>query len=140
MRSCVKEMGSAALALALAACANPRAKAVAELERLQTEMDRHAAAYGRYPATIDTRRPAAAENLPYAPSEGITVYLLTSDTRGYQAVATRRPWSCSLVFVRGEGQRVECNPNATSANIRADTAESRRVFNGVLSPGADSAK
>ncbi|HEX8243883.1 MAG TPA: hypothetical protein VF541_10315 [Longimicrobium sp.] len=129
----------AAVALPLTACRNPRAEAVAELTRLKAEMDAHASRYGRYPGTIDAKLPASAANLPHVPPRGIAVYLLSSDSTRYQAVATRQPWSCWMGVERAKGSRVECNPNATSAT-RPDTAHARQVFDGVMSPAADSAQ
>ncbi|HEX8905281.1 MAG TPA: hypothetical protein VF771_10590 [Longimicrobiaceae bacterium] len=125
--------GLAALAVMLAACSNPRADAVAELTRLRAEMDAHAGRYGRYPQTLNAGQPATAANLPHRPPRGVTLYLLASDAGGYQAVATRRPWSCWNAVVRGKPGRVECTPNATSATTeRPDTAKAREVFGGVL--------
>jgi hypothetical protein len=127
-------------ALLLAACRNPRAEAVSELQRLRGEMDRHARSFGRYPATLDVRRPEVAENLPYAPARGIPVMLLESDASGFQAVATRRPWSCTLQVERAKGERVHCSPNATAESASSDTARARRTFDSVLSPPPDSAR
>jgi hypothetical protein len=138
MRTRSKLVSLAAMALVLAGCSNPRAIAIAELQRLRVEMDRHADTFGRYPQSLDADRPASAANLPHTAPRGVAVYLIRSDAAGYQAVATRRPWSCSMQVLRGHGQRVDCNPNATSSDQRPDSAKAREVFRGVLSP--DSAK
>ncbi|MFL5382764.1 MAG: hypothetical protein ACJ8GN_09650 [Longimicrobiaceae bacterium] len=109
-----------AVAVLLGACANPREEARGELRKLRTALDEHRARYGRYPETVDARRPASAANLPLQPREGVSVELVHAGAGGIQALARRRPWICTMnVDARG-AERLAC---ATLTNTDAPPAQ-----------------
>ncbi|HET7462325.1 MAG TPA: hypothetical protein VFJ82_13815 [Longimicrobium sp.] len=132
-----------ALALAAAACRDAREDARTELTRLATEMNAHAARYGRFPDTLDAARPADAGNLPFRAEHGVEVRLLQTGRSGYQAVGTRRSWVCFMAMGPGDQGRMECAP-VSSATRAANAAAGRPVdpLPGVLHsppvPPADS--
>ena len=103
-----------AMAILLGACANPREEAREELRKLRAAMDQHRTGHGRYPATIDPRRPASAANLPLQPREGVALELVHAGADGFQALARRRPWICTMnVDARG-AERMRCAPLGNS--------------------------
>jgi hypothetical protein len=102
-----------ALAL-LAACSNPRERAAGDLRRLQAEMERHHAAFGRYPDTLDAGRPATAANLPHHPDRGVAVALSYARRDGYLAVARHAMWSCWGAVEGGRKTRIDCNPSGSA--------------------------
>jgi hypothetical protein len=108
-------MFSAAVAVILAGCGNPRADARAELRRLREAVEQHAKEHGRYPETIDPGRPASATNLPHEPRSGVSVELMHAGADGFQALARSRPWICSMNVDARRGETVECAP-LTSSN------------------------
>jgi hypothetical protein len=106
----------AAMAVALGGCSNPREEARAELRRLRKAVEQHEKEYGRYPDTVDAGRPASATNLAHQPPSGVTLRLVHAGADGFQAVARRRPWVCSLnVDARG-AEKLECAPLTSPAS------------------------
>lgn len=98
----------AAAALALGGCANPREEARGELRRLRVALEEHARRYGRYPDTLDAGLPASTANLPLRPREGVSLELVHAGADGFQALARRRPWICTMnVDARG-AERLRC--------------------------------
>jgi len=98
----------AAMTMLLGACANPREEAREELRKLRTAMDEHRARYGRYPSAIDPRQPASAANLPLHPRDGVGVELVHAGANGFQALARRRPWICTMNVDAQGAERLEC--------------------------------
>jgi hypothetical protein len=112
------------IAMLVGACANPREEARGELRKLRTAVEQHAARYGRYPETIDPRRPASAANLSFQARKGVSLELVHAGTDGIQALARRRPWICTMnVDARG-AERMRC---ATLSNADAPPASGGRA-------------
>jgi uncharacterized lipoprotein NlpE involved in copper resistance len=105
----------AAAALALGGCGNPREDARAELRQLRVALEQHAKQYGRYPDTVDAARPASATNLPHQPRSGVTVELVHAGADGFQALARRAPWTCTMNVDARHVERLECAPLTSSA-------------------------
>jgi hypothetical protein len=105
----------AAAVVALAGCGNPREDARGELRRLRAALEEHATEYGRYPDTIDAARPASATNLPLEPRRGVSVELVHAGADGFQALARRRPWVCSMNVDARHAERLKCAPLTSSA-------------------------
>jgi hypothetical protein len=122
----------AAMAVALGGCSNPREEARAELRRLREAVEQHAKEYGRYPDTVDPGRPASATNLAHQPPSGVTIRLVHAGADGFQAVAHRRPWVCSLnVDARG-AEKMECAPlNSPVSDGSAPTRSPASPFDSV---------
>lgn len=121
----------AALAL-LVACRNPREDARGELHRLRTELDQHRARLGRYPDTLDPRRPASPANLPFAPRKGVAVRLVHAGDDGIQALARQAPWTCSLNVDPRRGERIECTPLSTAEPDLSSPAGAPNPMDSVL--------
>lgn len=118
----------AGIALVLGACGNPREEARGELRKLRTALDEHRARHGRYPESINPRQSASAANLPLQPREGVTLELVHAGADGFQALARRRPWICSMnVDARG-AERLRCAPlsntDAPASGSRATPLDS----------------
>jgi hypothetical protein len=122
----------AAMAFALGACANPREEAREELGRLRAAMEQHAARYGAYPQTIDAARPASATNLPHRPQEGVTVELVHAGADGFQALARRPPWVCTMGVDARHAQRLECAPLTSQAPPAAPGSRAANPLDSVL--------
>ena len=125
----------AAMAVALGGCSNPREEARAELRRLREAVEQHEKEYGRYPETVDGGRPASAANLAHRPPSGITIQLVHAGADGFQAVARRRPWVCSLnVDARG-AEKLECAPlTSPASDVSAPTGTPASPFDSVPRP------
>jgi hypothetical protein len=129
-----------AVAVLLGACANPRAEARQELKKLRTALDEHRTRYGRYPETVDPRRPASAANLSLQPREGVTLELVHAGADGIQALARRRPWICNMnVDARG-AERVECAPLSNSDAPPAQPGKANPLDSLLRAPSSAGAK
>jgi hypothetical protein len=100
----------AAAAVALGGCANPREEAREALRGLRVAMEQHATRYGRYPDTVDAGLPASATNLPNQPRSGVRVELVHAGADGFQALARRRPWVCTMNVDARHAESLECVP------------------------------
>jgi len=100
----------AAVAIALGGCGNPRADAREELRQLRAALEQHAKEYGRYPETVDPARPASATNLPHRPKSGVSVELVHAGADGFQALARRQPWICSMNVDARHVEKLKCAP------------------------------
>ncbi|HEV7587733.1 MAG TPA: hypothetical protein VGO40_06350 [Longimicrobium sp.] len=116
----------AVLTIASGGCANPREEARDELRGLRLAVEQHARDYGRYPKTVDAGRPASATNLPHRPRRGVTVELVHAGADGFQALARRRPWVCSMNVDARHVERLKCAP-LTSPATNVPTGGARRA-------------
>ena len=105
----------AAVAVALGGCSNPREEARTELRELRVALEQHAKAYGRYPDTVDAARPASATNLPHSPKRGVSVELVHAGAEGFQALARRAPWICTMNVDARHVEKLRCAPLSNSA-------------------------
>jgi hypothetical protein len=100
----------AIVAVAAGACGNPREEARNELRELYAAVDQHARVHRAYPLTIDPERAASATNLPPRARAGVRVELVHAGADGFQAVARRAPWVCSMNVDATRHQRLKCAP------------------------------
>jgi|GEM_PF-3436331 len=121
----------AAAAVALGGCANPREEARDELRGLRMAMEQHATRYGRYPDTVDAGLPASATNLPHKPRSGVTVELVHAGADGFQALARRRPWVCTMNVDAKHAESLECAP-LTSTTPEAPVGSRTSPLDNVL--------
>lgn len=111
-----------ALGLALGACTDSRHEARVELRRLDEAMQQHAAVYGRFPATLDPRRPVSLTNLPYAPGREVDLHLQDGTQDSYAATARHGVWSCWMPISVGEKGEPACAPTGGgSSDDQPDT-------------------
>lgn len=97
----------------LLACTQGRSRTAAELHRFDAAVQAHVEQYGRYPATVDPESPADSLNLPYRSESDVTLRVLPRPD-GYQAVARRGSWTCSM-SVTAEGKKPpDCFPHSES--------------------------
>jgi hypothetical protein len=117
---------AAATIAALGGCANPRAEARDALHDLRAALDQHARVYGAYPSTIDPARPLSATNLPHHPPAGVGVELVHAGADGFQALARRRPWVCSMNVDATRRERLKCAPLTSNGPERPDSGAAPR--------------
>lgn len=124
------------LGLALGACTDSRHEAVAELRRLDEAMQQHAAVYGRFPATLDPRRPVSLTNLPYAPGREVDLRLVGGTQDSYGATAGHGVWSCGIHVGPGEKGEPDCAPTGGgSSDDQPDTlGQPASPMEGLLTP------
>jgi len=123
----------AAAAVLLAACGNPREDARAELRRLRTALEQHAAQHGRYPETVDAVKPDSPTNLRYEARDGGSVRLVHAGADGIQALARRGPWICAMNVDARHGERVECTPlSSSSSDAPAPAGRTANPLDSVL--------
>lgn len=107
--------------LFLGACSDPRHDAATELLRLDKAMQRHAAQYGRFPETLDSRSPASRANLPHAPERKVELRLLSVTEDGYVASARRGSWVCGMSVDPRQKAQPDCFPSGASSRDLSDT-------------------
>lgn len=99
--------------LAGASCTQGRSRTAAALLRFEAAAQAHVEEYGAYPETIDPSSPADSLNLPYESEDDVQLRILPRPD-GFQAIARRGSWSCSMSVTAGGRTAPDCFPISDS--------------------------